>query len=165
MARLRVSSLACVPFPAGSPLSFSPQVGTLRQLLHDMADEQQALKRRLRDQQLALASQQVSPRQVVIDLLMGRPTSLEQFRGLEQKLALLDTAMALSAGPAIVKVWTSDGRADKKVMAAAANGSRRARPGCLSPSRRKLGVFLLPTLHRLSRFFPRPSPTTCFSST
>jgi hypothetical protein len=73
-----------------------------------MADEQVALRRRLREQQLALASQQASPRQVVVDLLLGRPTSLEQFKSLEQKLALLDTAMALSAGPAIVKVRTAD---------------------------------------------------------
>lgn len=73
-----------------------------------MADEQVALRRRLREQQLALASQQASPRQVVVDLLLGRPTSLEQFKSLEQKLALLDTATALSAGPAIVKVRIGD---------------------------------------------------------
>lgn len=69
-----------------------------------MASERDELRRKLQEQQLELASRVVSPRQAVVALLLGQPTSLEHFQSLEQKLALLDTAVAMHAGSALTKI-------------------------------------------------------------
>lgn len=69
-----------------------------------MAEERDYLRRRLQEQQLALAARMTSPREAVAALLCGQPTSLEHFQSLEQKMALLDTAVALNSGAALTKV-------------------------------------------------------------
>lgn len=76
----------------------------MQELLRGVTDERDMLKRKLQDQQLQLASKIVSPRQAVIALILGQPTSLEHFQSLEQKLALLDIAIAMSAGSALTKI-------------------------------------------------------------
>lgn len=89
----------------GFPTSVSTaQVPRLHELLSDMASERDELRRKLQEQQLELASRIVSPRQAVMALLLGQPTSLEHFQSLEQKLALVDTAVAMHAGSALTKI-------------------------------------------------------------